>query len=102
MDIPPFYINTRTTNIDSLVNPKWFNKQPDSDAFFSSIQDVFASFGPPYGAADNKIIPNGFFWSSLAVNVLLHSREYSTGPLKTNAPIRRTKSPNIAIYIQKQ
>jgi hypothetical protein len=80
MDIPPFYINTRTTNIDSLVNPKWFNKQPDSDAFFSSIQDVFASFGPPYGAADNKIIPNGFFWSSLAVNVLLHSREYSNGP----------------------
>jgi hypothetical protein len=42
--------------------------------------DTFASFGPPFGAADNKIIPNGFFWSSLAVNVLLHSREYSNEP----------------------
>jgi hypothetical protein len=45
-----------------------------------SIQDTFASFGPPFGAADNKIIPNGFFWSSLAINTLLHSREYSNEP----------------------
>ena len=79
MDIP-LYINTRTINIDSLTNPKWFKKELDSDAFYSSIQDIFASFGPPYGAADNKIIPNGFFWSSLAVNVLLRSREYSDEP----------------------
>ena len=76
----PIYINTRTINIDSLTNPKWFKKELDSDAFYSSIQDIFASFGPPYGAADNKIIPNGFFWSSLAVNVLLRSREYSDEP----------------------
>ena len=64
----PLYINTRIINIKSLANPKWFKKQLDPDAFYSSIQDVFASFGPPYGAADNKIIPNGFFWSSLAIN----------------------------------
>ena len=76
----PLYINTRTINIDSLTNPKWFKKEFDSDAFYSSIQDIFASFGPPYGAADNKIIPNGFFWSSLAINVLLRSREYSDEP----------------------
>ncbi|HZA71070.1 MAG TPA: hypothetical protein VE548_15350 [Nitrososphaeraceae archaeon] len=63
-----------------MTNPKWFKKQLDSDALYSSIQDTFASFGPPFGAADNKIIPNGFFWSSLAVNVLLHSREYSNEP----------------------
>ena len=63
-----------------MTNTKWFKKQLDSDAFYSSIQDAFASFGPPFGAADNKIIPNGFFWSSLAVNVLLHSREYSNEP----------------------
>ena len=69
-----------TIYIESLTNPNWFKKQLDSGAFYSSIQDVFASFGPPYGAADNKIIPNGFFWSSLAVNVLLHSREYSNEP----------------------
>jgi hypothetical protein len=62
------------------MNPKWFKKQIDPDAFYSSIQDLFASFGPPYGAADNKIVPNGFFWSSLAVNLLLHSREYSDAP----------------------
>ena len=76
----PLYINTRIINIKSLTNPKWFKKQLDPDAFYSSIQDVFASFGPPYGAADNKIIPNGFFWSSLAINVLLQSREYSDEP----------------------
>jgi len=63
-----------------LVNPKWLKKQLNPDDFYSSIQDAFASFGPPYGAADNKIIPNGFFWSSLAVNVLLQSREYSDEP----------------------
>ena len=63
-----------------MTNPKWFKKQLDSDALYSSIQDTFASFGPPFGAADNKIIPNDFFWSSLAVNVLLHSREYSNEP----------------------
>ena len=74
------YINTLTIYIESLTNPNWFKKQLDSDAFYSSIQDVFASFGPPYGAADNKIIPNGFFWSSLAINILLHSREYSNEP----------------------
>ena len=33
-----------------------------------------------HGGADNKIIPNGFFWSSLAINVLLKSREYSATP----------------------
>ena len=62
------------------MNPKWFKKQIDPDVFYSSIQDIFASFGPPYGAADNKIVPNGFFWSSLAINVLLQSREYSDAP----------------------
>jgi hypothetical protein len=66
-----------------LVNPKWFKKQLDPDAFYSSIEDVFASFGPPYGAAGNKIVPNGLFWSSLAVNVLLHSREYSNEPTQS-------------------
>ena len=76
----PLYINTRIINIKSLANPKWFKTQLDPDAFYSSIQDVFASFGPPYWAADNKIIPNGFFWSSLAINVLLQSREYSNEP----------------------
>lgn len=63
-----------------MTNSKWFKKQLDPDAFYSSIEEAFASFGPPYGAADNKIVPNGFFWSSLAVNVLLHSREYSDEP----------------------
>ncbi len=63
-----------------MVNPKWLKKQLETNAFYLSIQEVFASFGPPYGAADKKIVPNGFFWSSLAVSVLLYSREYSNGP----------------------
>jgi hypothetical protein len=45
-----------------------------------AIQDIFTAFGPPYGAADNKIIPNGFFWSSLAINMILRSQEYSAEP----------------------
>ncbi|MGA7368281.1 MAG: hypothetical protein WBX01_04075 [Nitrososphaeraceae archaeon] len=76
----PLYIYTRIFNIYSLANPRWLKKRLDLDAFYSSIQSTFASFGPPYGAADNKIVPNGFFWSSLAVNVLLQSREYSDEP----------------------
>jgi hypothetical protein len=63
-----------------LSNQQWFKKQLDPDAFYLAIQDMFAAFGPPYGAADNKIIPNGFFWSSLAINVILRSQEYSAEP----------------------
>jgi hypothetical protein len=63
-----------------LTNPRWFKKQLDPEAFYSSIQDIFAAFGPLYGAADNKIIPNGFFWSSLAINTILSSQEYSDEP----------------------
>jgi hypothetical protein len=63
-----------------LANQRWFNKQIDSDAFYTSIEEIFAAFGPPYGAADNKIVANGFFWSSLAINTLLRSREYSDKP----------------------
>lgn len=74
------YINTYAINIDSLSNQRWFKKQLDRDAFYSSIEEIFAAFGSPYGAADNKIIPNGFFWSSLGINVVLRSREYSDEP----------------------
>jgi hypothetical protein len=44
-----------------LSNQQWFKKQLDPDAFYLAIQDIFTAFGPPYGAADNKIVPNGFF-----------------------------------------
>jgi hypothetical protein len=63
-----------------LSNQLWFKKQLDPDAFYLAIQDIFAAFGPPYGAADNKLVPNGFFWSSLAINVILRSEEYSAEP----------------------
>jgi hypothetical protein len=63
-----------------LSDQQWFKKQLDLDAFYLAIQDMFASFGSPYGAADNKIIPNGFFWSSLAINIILRSQEYSAEP----------------------
>jgi hypothetical protein len=63
-----------------LSNQRWFKKQLDPDAFYLAIQDIFAAFGPPYGAADNKIVPNGFFWSSLTINSILRSQEYSAEP----------------------
>ncbi len=63
-----------------MSNQRWFKKQLDLDAFYLAIQDIFGTFGPPYGAADNKIIPNGFFWSSLAINAILRSQEYSAEP----------------------
>lgn len=63
-----------------MSNQRWFKKQLDPDAFYLAIQDIFSAFGPPYGAADNKIIPNGFFWSSLAINVILRNQEYSGEP----------------------
>jgi hypothetical protein len=63
-----------------LSNSQWLKKQLDLDAFYSAIQDMFAAFGPAFGAADNKIVPNGFFWSSLAINIILRSQEYSAEP----------------------
>lgn len=63
-----------------MLNQRWYKKQLDPDAFYLAIQDIFAVFGPPYGAADNKIIPNGFLWSSLAINAILRSQEYSAEP----------------------
>lgn len=59
-----------------MTNQRWFNNRVDPNKFYSSIEELLLQFGPPYGAADNKIIPNGFFWSSLAINTLL-SRQYS-------------------------
>src|SRR5918994_4338904 len=63
-----------------MTTTKWFNNRIDSNTSYTSIEELFSQFGPPYGAGDNKIIPNGFFWSSLAINVLLQSREYSDEP----------------------
>jgi hypothetical protein len=54
-----------------MTNPRWFNNRIDTNTLYSYIEEVLSQFGPPYGAGDNKIIPNGFFCSSLAVNVLL-------------------------------
>jgi hypothetical protein len=60
---------------------KWFKRHFNNpENFYSDVEELFGQFGPPYGAADNKIIPNGFFWSSLAINVLLKSREYCANP----------------------
>jgi hypothetical protein len=58
-----------------MTNPRWFNNRIDTNTLYSSIEELLSQFGPPYGAGDNKIIPNGFFCSSLAVNVLLRSCE---------------------------
>jgi len=64
-----------------MTNGKWFNIQFDNpENFYSAVEELLRQFGPPYGAADNKIIPNSFFWSSLAINVLLKSREYCANP----------------------
>ena len=57
----PLYINTRIINIKSLANPKWFKKQLDPDAFYSSIQDVFASFGPHTEQLIIKLYQMAFF-----------------------------------------
>ena len=65
----------------SMTNERWFKRHFNSpEDLYSTVYELFGQFGPPYGGADNKIIPNGFFWSSLAINVLLKSREYSATP----------------------
>ena len=65
----------------SMTDEKWFKRHFNNpEDFYSAVEELFGQFGPPYGAADNKIIPNGFFWSSLAINVLLKSREYCANP----------------------
>jgi hypothetical protein len=65
----------------SMTDQRWFNRHFNNpEDFYLAVEELFGQFGPPYGGADNKIIPNGFFWSSLAINVLLKSREYSANP----------------------
>jgi hypothetical protein len=78
-----------------MTNPRWFNNRIDSNAFYSSIELLLSQFGPPYGAGDNKIIPNGFFWSSLAINVLLQSREYSANPTQKQCS---NKENEVTVY----
>lgn len=64
-----------------MINERWFKRHFNSpEDFYSTVEELFEQFGPPYGGADNKIIPNGFFWCSVAINVLLKSREYSATP----------------------
>jgi hypothetical protein len=45
------------------------------DTFYSAIQDIFIAFGSPDGAADSKNRTKWPFLSSLAINVILRSRE---------------------------
>jgi len=86
-----------------MTNERWFKRHFNSpEDFYSTLEELFGQFGPPYGGADNKIIPNGFFWSSLAINVLLKSREYSAIPtvtvqLKRSVVVKMKKSLNIAL-----
>ena len=78
-----------------MTTTKWFNNRIDSNTSYTSIEELFSQFGPPYGAGDNKIIPNGFFWSSLAINVLLRSREYSANPIQNQCS---NKENEVTVY----
>ena len=78
-----------------MTNPTWFNNRIDYNSSYTSIEELFSQFGPPYGAGDNKIIPNGFFWSSLAINVLLRSREYSANATQNQCS---NKENEVTVY----
>ena len=84
-----------------MTNPRWFNNRIDYNTFYSSIEELFSQFGPPYGAGDNKIIPNGFFWSSLAIMFSYKVVNTLLIQLRTNVVIKRMKSLCIAIYRMK-
>jgi len=84
-----------------MTNPRWFNNRIDYNTFYSSIEELFSQFGPPYGAGDNKIMPNGFFWSSLAINVLLRSREYSANATQ-NQCSNKENEVTVYSYIQNE
>lgn len=84
-----------------MTTTKWFNNRIDYNTFYSSIEELFSQFGPPYGAGDNKIIPNGFFWSSLAINVLLRSREYSANATQ-NQCSNKENEVTVYSYIQNE
>jgi hypothetical protein len=66
-----------------MTNERWFNRYIDNpEEFYLALEELFGQFGPPFGAGDSKLIPNGFFWSALAVNILLKTREYSANPVQ--------------------
>lgn len=69
--------------MNSMTDKRWFNRNIDNtEELYLAVEELFRQFGPVYGAGDSKIVPNGFFWSALAVNVLLKTREYSANPVQ--------------------
>jgi hypothetical protein len=67
----------------TMTAKRWFKRYIDNpEEHYLAVEELLRQFGPIYGAGDSKIIPNGFFWSALAVNVLLKTREYSANPVQ--------------------
>lgn len=61
---------------------RWFTKEVDPDALYDDLEQLFTQCGWPFVIAENKVIPNGLFWSSLVGIVMQRSIEYSATPMQ--------------------
>jgi len=61
---------------------RWFNKNVDTDVLYRDLEQLFTQCGWPFVIAENKVIPNGLFWSSLTGIVIQRSTEYSGTPIQ--------------------
>jgi hypothetical protein len=77
---------------------KWFNKKPDTDVLYRDVDQLFRQCGWPFVIAENKIIPNGLFWSSLVGVVTHRSVEYSATPIQDRCTPDITQSTSYGAY----
>jgi len=77
---------------------RWFNKKVDTDVLYRDVEQLFTQCGWPFVIAENKVIPNGLFWSSLTGIVIHRSIEYSATPIQDRCTPDITHSTSYGGY----
>lgn len=77
---------------------KWFTKELDPNVLYNDLEQLFTQCGWPFVIAENKVIPNGLFWSSLVGIVMQRSIEYSATPVQDQCSTDITKATSYGGY----
>lgn len=77
---------------------KWFSKKPNTDVLYRDVEQLFTQCSWPFVIAENKVIPNGLFWSSLVGVVMRRSVEYSATPIQDRCTPDTTHSTSYGGY----
>jgi hypothetical protein len=77
---------------------KWFTKELDPNVLYNDMEQLFTQCGWPFVIAENKVISNGLFWSSLVGIVMQRSIEYSATPMQDKCSPDITKATSYGGY----